>query len=127
MGYKNKLIGKTLNITEICDNTVHSERCGTFHVFSSLCSVLAGKGGGGRYQLTDLTAAAGLITHLIAKGDQLLNNNNNNHIQRCYSRFFTISSQRREQSPTSTIKWPRHNCVQITRNISSAYHVQHVV
>ena len=30
------------------------------------------------------------------------NNNNNNRIQRHYSRFFTISSQRRELSPTRT-------------------------
>ena len=36
------------------------------------------------------------------------NNNNNNRIQRCYSRFFTISSQRRELSPTRTFKWPGH-------------------
>ena len=41
-----------------------------------------------------------------------------------YSRFFTISSQRRELSPTRTLKWPRRN--QITYNTSSAYHVQHV-
>ena len=56
-----------------------------------------------------------------------INNNNNNRIQRRYSRFFTISSQRRELSPTRTLKWPRRNCVQITCNTSSAYHVQHVV
>ena len=54
------------------------------------------------------------------------NNNNNNRIQRRYSRFFTISSQRRELSPTRTLKWPRRSCVQITCNTSSAYHVQHV-
>ena len=41
--------------------------------------------------------------------------------------FFTISSQRRELSPTRTLKWPRRNRVQITCNTSSAYHVQHVV
>ena len=35
-------------------------------------------------------------------------NNNNNRIQRRYSRFFTISSQRRELSPTRTLKWPGH-------------------
>ena len=34
--------------------------------------------------------------------------NNNNRIQRRYSRFFTISSQRRELSPTRTLKWPGH-------------------
>ena len=55
------------------------------------------------------------------------NNNNNNRIERRYSRFFTISSQRCELSPTRTLKWPRRNCVQITCNTSSAYHVQHVV
>ena len=55
------------------------------------------------------------------------NNNNNNRIQRCYSRFFTISSQRHELSPTCMLKWPRRNRVQITCNTSSAYHVQHVV
>ena len=40
---------------------------------------------------------------------------------------FTISSQRCEPSPTSTLKWPRRNHVQITCNTSSAYHVQHVM
>ena len=53
--------------------------------------------------------------------------NNNNRIQRRYSRFFTISSQRRELSPTRTLKWPRRNLLQITCNTSRAYHVQHVV
>ena len=38
--------------------------------------------------------------------------------------FFTISSQRRELSPTRTLKWPGRNHVQITCNTSSAYHVQ---
>ena len=52
------------------------------------------------------------------------NNSNNNCIQRRYSRFFTISSQRRELSPTCTLKWPGRNRVQITCNTSSAYHVQ---
>ena len=51
-------------------------------------------------------------------------NNNNNRIQRRYSRFFTISSQRREQSPTRILKWPGRNCVQTTCNTSGAYHVQ---
>ena len=49
---------------------------------------------------------------------------NNNHIQRRYSRFFTISSQCRKLTPTRTLKWPRCNRVQITCNTSSAYHVQ---
>ena len=48
----------------------------------------------------------------------------NNRIQRRYSRFFTISSQRRELSPTRTLKWPVRNRAQITCNTSSAYHVQ---
>ena len=52
------------------------------------------------------------------------NNNNNNRIQRCFSRFFTISSQRRELFPTCTLKWPGSNRVQITCNTSSTYHVQ---
>ena len=38
--------------------------------------------------------------------------------------FFTISSQRRELSPTHTLKWPGRNRVQITCNTSSACHVQ---
>ena len=58
-----------------------------------------------------------IIGHVIAY-------NNSNHIQRRCSRFFTLSSQRRELSPTHTRKWPRHNRVQITCNTSSAYHVQ---
>ena len=53
------------------------------------------------------------------------NNNNDNHIQRRNSRFFTISSLRRE--PTRTRKWPGRNRVQFTCNKSSVYHVQHVV
>ena len=53
--------------------------------------------------------------------------NNNNSIQRRKSRFFTISSLRRELSPTRTLKWPRRNRVQMTCNASSAYLVQHVV
>ena len=48
------------------------------------------------------------------------NNNNNNHIQRRYSRFFAISSQRRKLSPTRTLKSPRRNRVQIMCNISCA-------
>ena len=46
--------------------------------------------------------------------------NNNNHIERCNSRFLTIFES---LSPTGMIKWPRHNCVQITCNMSSAYQV----
>ena len=38
--------------------------------------------------------------------------------------FFTISSLRREPSPTRTLKWPGRDLVQITCNTSSAYHVQ---
>ena len=53
--------------------------------------------------------------------------NNNNWIQRRYLRFFTIFSQRRELSPTRTLKWPRRNRVQITCNTLNAYHVQHVL
>ena len=34
------------------------------------------------------------------------NNNNNNSMQRHYSRFVTISSQRRKLSPICTLKWP---------------------
>ena len=44
------------------------------------------------------------------------NNNNNKGIQRRYSRFFTISTQGRELSPTRTLKWPGRNRVQITCN-----------
>ena len=55
------------------------------------------------------------------------NNDNNNRIERRNSRLFTISSLRREPSPTRTLKWPGRNRVQITCNTPSAYHVQHVV
>ena len=41
--------------------------------------------------------------------------------------FFTISSQRRQLSPTRKLKWPGHNRVQITCNTSGAYYVQHDV
>ena len=50
-----------------------------------------------------------------------------NHNERRNSRFFTISSLRREPSPTRTLNWPERNRVQITCNKSSAYHVQHVL
>ena len=56
-----------------------------------------------------------------------INNNNNKRIQRRNSRFFTISSLRRELSPTRTRMWPERSRVQITCNSSNAYHVQHVV
>ena len=55
------------------------------------------------------------------------NDNDNNHIQRRNSRFLTISSLRRELSPTRTLKWRGRNRVQITCNTSSTYHVQHVL
>ena len=56
------------------------------------------------------------------------NNHNNNHrIEKCDLRFFTISSLRRELSPTRTLKWPERNRVQITCKTSSAYHVQPAV
>ena len=41
--------------------------------------------------------------------------------------MFTISSQRREQSPTRTFKWPGPHHVQITCDTSSTYHVQPAV
>ena len=54
-------------------------------------------------------------------------NNDNNSSERRNSNFFTISSLRREPSPTRPLKWLECNRVQITCNTSSAYHVQHVV
>ena len=51
----------------------------------------------------------------------------NNHIQRHIRDFFTISSLRREVSPTRILKWTGRIHVQITCNTSSAYHVRHVV
>ena len=54
-------------------------------------------------------------------------NNNNNCIERRNSRFFTISSLRRELSPKRTLKWPVCNRVQIMCNTSSVYHMQHAV
>ena len=54
--------------------------------------------------------------------------NNINRIERHKSRFFfTISSRRRELSPTRTLKWLGRNRVQITCNTRSAFHVQHVL
>ena len=41
--------------------------------------------------------------------------------------FLTLSSLRRELSPTRTLKWPRRNREQITCNKSGGYYVQHVV
>ena len=49
------------------------------------------------------------------------------HWKALFEIFFIIFSQRRELSPTSTLKWPRRNRAQITCNTSSAYHAQHVV
>ena len=54
------------------------------------------------------------------------NNDNNDCTEGRKSRFFAISSMRRELSPTCTLKWPGRNRVQITCNISSAYRMQHV-
>ena len=56
------------------------------------------------------------------------NNKNNDRIERRNSWFFffTISSPRRKLSPTSTLKWPRQNYVQITCNTLDACHMQHV-
>ena len=51
------------------------------------------------------------------KTDSNNNNNNNNRIQRCYSRFFTISSQRCELSQTYA---------QVARAQPCANHVQHI-
>ena len=60
--------------------------------------------------------------------------NNKNRIQRRNSRFFTISSLRRETSPTRTLKWPgaqfRANHVRSQRatcRVTSAHHVQYAV
>ena len=95
-------------------------------------------------QRTPLWGTSSLVTRRLCGGQQLSckwwaspssiqrrrgtnDNNNNNRIQRRYSRFFTISSKRRELSLTRTLNWPRRNRVQITCNTSSAYHVQHVV
>ena len=52
---------------------------------------------------------------------------NQHIIQRRNSRFFTISSLRRELSPTPMLNWLGYNHVQITCNTSSTYHVQHVM
>ena len=54
-------------------------------------------------------------------------NNDNNRIQKAQFKIITISSLRRELSPTRTLKWPGRNRAQITCNTSRAYHVQHVV
>ena len=61
---------------------------------------------------------------ILTCNNNINNNNNNNRTERRYSRFLTISSQRRELSPTHTLKWPRCNRVQIMCNTSRAYHVQ---
>ena len=50
-------------------------------------------------------------------------NNYSNRIERRNSRTLTISSLRRELSPTRRLFWPGRNRVQITCTIKSAYHV----
>ena len=55
------------------------------------------------------------------------NNDDNDRIQRCHSRFFTISWLRRKLFPTRMLKWPGSNRVQTTCNTSSAYDMQHVL
>ena len=62
-----------------------------------------------------------------ASGTDNNNTHNNNRTERRNLRFFTLSSQRRELSPTHTLKWPGRNHVQIMCNTSSTYHVQHVI
>ena len=63
----------------------------------------------------------------------IITNNHHHHhhhrIHRRSFRFLTVTSLRREPSPTRTLKWPRcnRNRVQISCNTSSACHVQHVV
>ena len=42
-------------------------------------------------------------------------------------REFSVSSLRRELSPTRTLKWPERSGVQITCNTSSARHLQHAL
>ena len=88
---------------------------------------MGGGGGGSRLDIVLNEVPADRIVWIIILYNRINNNNNNNRIQRRYSRFFTISSQRHKLSPTRTLKWPRRNRVQITCNTSNAYHVQHVV
>ena len=63
----------------------------------------------------------------------MYNDDDDDCIQRPSLRFFTISSLRREMSPTHTLRLSRrnhvqdHNHVQIICNTLSAYHVQRVV
>ena len=70
-----------------------------------------------QFTLCDLTTA----TTTIVDNN---NNNNNDNNRKCAIRdfflFFTISSLRREPSPTSTLMWLGRNRVQITSNTSSA-------
>ena len=47
-------------------------------------------------------------------------NDNNNDIEKCISRFFTVSS-------LHMLKWSGHNGVQIMCNALSPYHMQHVM
>ena len=51
--------------------------------------------------------------------------NNNNRIDRRSLRFLQSPHCAMNCLPTRTLKWPGHNRVQITCNISSAYHVHH--
>ena len=74
-----------------------------------------------------MLAQGATVQHVNNNNNSNNNNNNNNHTQRRNLRFLTISSLRRELSPTHTLKRPGRNRVQITCNTSSAYHVQHVM
>ena len=75
-------------------------------------------------QIPGISCWTGLFVGWLVANIPAAHHCNNNRIQRCYSRFCTISSQRRELSPTRTLKWPGRNRVQIMCNTSSAYHVQ---
>ena len=76
--------------------------------------------------LTDVRGKYCFMPESAAEDLPLANNNDNDRIQRCNLRFFTLSSLRRKLSPICTLKWPWRNCMQITCNTLSAYHVQHV-
>ena len=88
-----------------------------------------GLAGVARVNMTGLTGCKCQLTRHycgtgIENGITLCNDNNdNNCIPRRNLRCFTISSLRRDSSPTCTLKWPERSRVQITR----AYLVQHVV
>ena len=57
------------------------------------------------------------------------NNNSNNQVERCNSRFCTVSSLHGEPSPTRTLWWPEHSHVQHINRLSHAtcHVVCHVV